>query len=183
MKAGCQQTLFFKNWRINSQRVNTPLDVRGHSCPNLTWMSDVAVSRSPCGSGPFSHVHGGHSLSGLKYDPVNEFTFFASQVLVRIPNVKISVLSIFRSGSFLAPTGESVFRFFSFKKEHSLPIYCDISALWPCFPGAITGILHNPTKLLLTSSGESACLCWLAGPSRLIDLADSGRDRQPWRRH
>lgn len=29
------------------------------------------------------------------------------------------------------------------------------------------------------SSGESACLCWLAGPSRLTDLASSGTDQQP----
>lgn len=190
MKAVCQQTLFFKNWRINSQGVNTPLDVRGHSCPNLTWISDTAASGSPRGSGLFNHVHGGHSSSGLKYEPVNEFTFFTSQVLVRIPNLKISGLNIFKSESFLAPTEKSVCCFFFFLLKmnihfihfQSIETYLNCET-WPCFPGAITGILHNPTKLLFMSSGESACLCWLAGPSRLIDLGDSGTDRQPWRRH
>lgn len=130
MKAVCQQTLFFKNRRINSQGVNTPLDVRGYSCPNLTWVSDPAASRSPRGSEPFCHVPRAHSSSGLKYDPVNEFTFFTNQVLVRMPNVKISVLSIFKLGSFLSPTAESLFHlFFSSKKEHSLPICCDTSEL------------------------------------------------------
>lgn len=100
MKAVCQQTLFFKNWRINLQGVNTPLDVRGHSCPNLTCMSDTAASRNPRGSGLLNHVHVGRSSSGLKYDPVNEFTFFPSQVPVGIPTMKISVLNSFTSVTF-----------------------------------------------------------------------------------
>lgn len=47
------------------------------------------------------------------------------------------------------------------------------------FQEPVIGILTNPTQLLLTSSGESACLYWLAGPVGLVDQASSGPDRQP----
>lgn len=48
------------------------------------------------------------------------------------------------------------------------------------FSRTIIGIHSKPTKPLLTSSGESVCLCWPAWLSRLSELAGQLRpDRQP----
>lgn len=155
--------------------------------PQLDLNVWQAAPRSPRGPGPLNHVHVGHSSLGLEYNSVNEFTFFACHVLVRNTHRDNLCAEYFQIciilDSYRKVSISFCFVLFCFLLEENTRFQSVVTHLncetWLCFPGAVTGILHNPTKLPLTSSGESGCLCWLAGPSRLIDLANSGTGRQP----
>lgn len=147
MKAVCQQTLFFKNWRINLPGVNAPLDVRGHSCPNLkVWHSCFQKATWPWVVK--SHFHLGHSSLGLKYNPLMNLPY---QVLIRRPNMKIFVRN---SSKFVIMLNsyQHINVFFCLLKKGTLTTSL-LWHIWTVWPGCVfqepeLGILCNPTKLL-----------------------------------